>query len=97
LWVSKQHGHGPETMFRAYTAWTEGAPESEIEVIKAAMGLGTVGAHERQPRRFSARETCHRNRHNRQSAAPKCLKTKEKTGGGGGNRTARRTSESVSY
>jgi integrase len=40
LWVSKQHGHGPETMFRAYTAWTEGAPESEIAVIKTAMGLG---------------------------------------------------------
>ena len=39
LWVSKQHGHGPETMFRAYTAWTEGAPESEIAVIKMAMGL----------------------------------------------------------
>lgn len=35
LWVSKQHGHGPETMFRAYTAWTE----SEIAVIKTAMGL----------------------------------------------------------
>jgi hypothetical protein len=26
-------------MFRAYTAWTEGAPESEIAVIKSAMGL----------------------------------------------------------
>lgn len=25
-------------MFRAYTAWTEGAPESEIAVIKTAMG-----------------------------------------------------------
>lgn len=39
LWVSKQHGHSPETMFHAYTAWTEGAPESDIAVIKTAMGL----------------------------------------------------------
>jgi flavorubredoxin len=37
LWVSKQHGHRPETMFRAYAAWTEGAPESEVAVIRAAM------------------------------------------------------------
>jgi hypothetical protein len=39
LWVSKQHGHRPETMFRAYAAWTEGAPESEVTVIREAMGL----------------------------------------------------------
>jgi integrase len=39
LWVSKQHGHGIATMFRAYTAWTEGAPESEIKLIKKAMGI----------------------------------------------------------
>ncbi len=39
LWVSKQHGHRPETMFRAYAAWTEGAPESEVAVIRQAMGL----------------------------------------------------------
>jgi hypothetical protein len=39
LWVSKQHGHRPETMFRVYAAWTEGAPESEVAVIRAAMGL----------------------------------------------------------
>ena len=39
LWVSKQHGHRPETMFRAYAAWTEGAPESEVAVIREAMGL----------------------------------------------------------
>ena len=38
LWVSKQHGHRPETMFRAYAAWTEGAPESEVAVIREAMG-----------------------------------------------------------
>src|SRR5688500_5767666 len=39
LWVSKQHGHRPETVCRAYTAWTEGATESEVAVIRAAMGL----------------------------------------------------------
>ena len=39
LWVSKQHGHRPETMFRAYAAWTEGSPESEVAVIHGAMGL----------------------------------------------------------
>lgn len=39
LWVSKQHGHRPETMFRAYAAWTEGAPESEVVLIREAMGL----------------------------------------------------------
>jgi hypothetical protein len=26
-------------MFRAYAAWTEGAPESEVAVIRDAMGL----------------------------------------------------------
>ena len=26
-------------MFRAYAAWTEGAPESEVAVIRRAMGL----------------------------------------------------------
>jgi integrase len=39
LWVSKQHGHRPETMFRAYAAWTEGAPESEVVLIRETMGL----------------------------------------------------------
>jgi hypothetical protein len=39
LWVSTQHDHRPETMFRAYAAWTEGAPESEVAMIRAAMGL----------------------------------------------------------
>ena len=39
LWVAKQHGHSVATMFRAYAAWTEGASESEIGLIKRAMGL----------------------------------------------------------
>jgi integrase len=39
LWVSKQHGHRPETMFRAYAARTEGAPESEVARIREAIGL----------------------------------------------------------
>jgi hypothetical protein len=70
LWVSKQHGHGPETMFRAYTAWTEGAPESEIALIKTAMGFRrSVAAHERQRGRFSGCATCHQNRHNGQFAS----------------------------
>jgi hypothetical protein len=39
LWVAKQHGHSVATMFRAYAAWTGGASESEIGLIKKAMGL----------------------------------------------------------
>lgn len=38
-WLNKQHGHRPETMLRAYAAWAEGAPESEVTVIREAMGL----------------------------------------------------------
>jgi integrase len=51
LWVSKQHGHSIATMFRAYTAWTEGAPASEIELINQAMGL------DHMPRRRFKRRT----------------------------------------
>ncbi len=37
LWVAKQHGHSVQTMLEVYTAWTEGAKESDIEAIRRAM------------------------------------------------------------
>ena len=37
LWVAKQHGHTITTMLKAYAAWTEGAPRSDIQAIKRAM------------------------------------------------------------
>ena len=37
LWVAKQHGHSIATMLRAYAAWTDGATENDLELIKRAM------------------------------------------------------------
>jgi len=37
LYVSRQHGHSVETMWRVYSAWMEGAMESDIALIKASM------------------------------------------------------------
>ena len=37
LWVAKQHGHSLETMLRSYTAWAEGAVESDIRHVERAM------------------------------------------------------------
>ena len=37
LWVARQHGHSVGTMLRIYTAWTDGALESDIEAIDCAM------------------------------------------------------------
>ncbi len=37
LWVAKQHGHSVETMWRVYSAWMEGAVDSDIDAIKQAM------------------------------------------------------------
>lgn len=37
LWVAKQHGHSVQTMLTTYAAWTEGAQEKDIEMIKRAM------------------------------------------------------------
>jgi integrase len=37
LWVAKQHGHSVTTMLRVYTAWADGAIETDIEAIKRAM------------------------------------------------------------
>jgi hypothetical protein len=37
LLVTRQHGHSVETMWRTYAAWMDGAVESDIALIKAAM------------------------------------------------------------
>jgi hypothetical protein len=37
LFVSKQHGHSVTTMWRTYAAWIDGALESDIALIQAAM------------------------------------------------------------
>jgi len=37
LLVSEQHGHNVTTMWRTYAAWMEGALESDIVLIEAAM------------------------------------------------------------
>jgi integrase len=42
LWVAKQHGHSIATMLRAYAAWTEGAVEVDLEVIKRSMDASEV-------------------------------------------------------
>jgi hypothetical protein len=39
LRTAKQHGHSVETMWRVYSAWMEGAVDSDIEAIKSAMQL----------------------------------------------------------
>jgi hypothetical protein len=80
LWVSKQHGHRPETMFRAYAAWTEGAPESEVTVIREAMGLDDQLLPKKAPRvgtKIGTRGNVIR---------PKLLKRQELIGGKGGTR-----------
>ena len=42
LWTAKQHGHSIATMFRVYSAWMEGALDSDIDAIKSAMRLDSV-------------------------------------------------------
>jgi len=37
LWVARKHGHSISTMLRFYAAWTEGALESDVVAIQAAM------------------------------------------------------------
>ncbi len=37
LWVARQHGHSIATMLRAYAAGTDGATETDIGAIRAAM------------------------------------------------------------
>lgn len=69
LWVSKQHGHRPETMFRAYAAWAEGAPEPEVAVIRKAVGLDDQRLSKKAPRVGT------KNRHKCQEQEAKSLKT----------------------
>lgn len=80
LWVSKQHGHRPETMFRAYAAWAEGAPESEVAVIRAAMGLDDQRLSKKAPRVGTKIGTSDL------APAAKPLKTMDLIGGKGGTR-----------
>ncbi len=42
LYVSRQHGHSVETMWRTYLAWMDGAVESDIALIKASMERGSA-------------------------------------------------------
>jgi hypothetical protein len=53
LWVSRQHGHSLTTMFRTYAAWTDGALESDIELIRSAMQSGKTFIE-----RLPGREDC---------------------------------------
>lgn len=42
LYVSRQHGHSVETMWRTYSAWMDGAVESDVALIMASMERGPV-------------------------------------------------------
>lgn len=37
LWVARQHGHSIATMLRFYAAWADGALESDVATIRAAL------------------------------------------------------------
>jgi hypothetical protein len=37
LYVSRQHGHSVETMWHTYSAWMDGALESDVALIKESM------------------------------------------------------------
>jgi integrase len=88
LWVSKQHGHRPETMFRAYAAWTEGAPESEIAVIREAMGVeDQPPSITRSRRAVAAVRVGTRIGTSGRMPRPKPLKRQDLYGGKGGTRT----------
>jgi hypothetical protein len=39
LRVAKEHGHSVQTMWRVYSAWMEGAVDSDIEAIQSARQL----------------------------------------------------------
>ena len=39
LRVAKEHGHSVQTMWRVYSAWMEGAVDSDIEAIHSARQL----------------------------------------------------------
>jgi len=42
LYVSRQHGHSVETMWRTYSAWMDGAVESDVAFIKESMERGVA-------------------------------------------------------
>lgn len=74
-------------MFRAYAAWTEGAPESEVAVMRAAMGLEDQPQSIKRSRRVGAavRVGTKIGTSARKSEA-KSLKDQEVIGGKGGTR-----------
>ncbi len=37
LWVARQHGHSISTMLRFYAAWADGAPEADVDRIRATL------------------------------------------------------------
>ena len=37
LLVAKEDGHSPQTMLSTYAAWTEGATQADVEIIRKAM------------------------------------------------------------
>ena len=37
LWIAEQHGHSVAVMLKDYAAWTKGAKDSDVAVIRAAM------------------------------------------------------------
>ena len=87
LWGCKQHGHCPETMFRAYAAWTEGAPETEVVLIRGAMGL----SDQPRPKKKSVRPNVAPRVGTKIGTSgklpePKLLKNQELIGGKGGTR-----------
>jgi integrase len=49
LYVSRQHGHSVETMWRTYSSWMEGAFESDIQLIRAAMDTSSTSAPNARP------------------------------------------------
>ncbi len=49
LWVARQHGHSVRTMLEVYAAWADGAVESDVEVIRRAMGINAEGPSTQRP------------------------------------------------
>ena len=51
LWVARQHGHSISTMLRFYAAWADGAPESDVERIRATVNSERPLRHKTTTRR----------------------------------------------
>lgn len=91
LWVSKQHGHSVQTMLSTYAAWTEGAKDEDIELIRAAMGSRPVAkAKESEARENSPLASpefgTDLSQQPRQNCVTRCMR-EEMYGGKGGTRT----------